>query len=703
MEISSSHNVSVNSGISAPPQSSSAGEVEALYSPLDEALTELAKKGLEPENEKEREEVGMFYSQLHQLHMPHDVSIVGGLSATSIHKYIDDLTPDEYVDNSIIVEPPQNLLDITGKIATQIACNVMNGVDVHNSTHSLFHILKEFSWETKLSLALTTYILTFGDSGFNLCVHSKVSWDSLPDLVKKVYYIGVTSKNFEKLPRVLYMTSKDPYVKAARTYFILATYWVFRIIVTVSTSHITTMSTGDRNFDQSISSPWYEKLTLIESYLDNTRDRLWELLVKKTEEDSINEAYQKIKETFLKDYYSGNMELLNVLFTSNDDMPQLYDGFTNKRVHFSELEGIYVLLFISSLDISQKHHIFDIIYGELQQKIPYKVIWIPITKFWEEDNKDEKESMSQKFKNLRTFMPWYSFDHISMVNKATIKFITDDWNFDHEPIIVVLDPQGKVINKNVLPTMLIWGNKAFPFTSSKEETLLDQQSWRLELLFDSNLRIDSKIFDWIRDDKYIFVYGGESIEWIRKFRMIVRKVTHKVLLPMEMVYVAKSHIEEPLQQLCECILREELGHCLKDPLMTWYFWRRLEIMNDSMTYHMKFNVVFQEIQRLHNFNKSNTCWAILAKGSRILVNGHGQVVLSTLEDYPIWKDKALEQGFGVGFQSHYRKLYRKKFPCERVEFLTANLKLPETSEIMLCPCCRRQMQHCITLCCYHSE
>ncbi|KAL2898710.1 Protein SIEVE ELEMENT OCCLUSION B [Bienertia sinuspersici] len=185
--------------------------------------------------------------------------------------------------------------------------------------------------------------------------------------------------------------------------------------------------------------------------------------------------------------------------------------------------------------------------------------------------------------------------------------------------------------------------------------------------------------------------------------MIVHNVTRKALVPVEMVYMGKSHIKEPFQQLCECIVHEESGHCIKDPLMTWYFWRRLEMMNNSMTYHRKFNDVFQEIQRLHNFNKSNTNWAILAKGSKILVNGHGQVVLSTLEEYPIWKDKVLEQGFGAGFQSHYRKLYRKKFPCERIECPTTKLKLLETSEIMLCPCCRRQMQHCITLCCYHSE
>ncbi|KAL2898719.1 Protein SIEVE ELEMENT OCCLUSION B [Bienertia sinuspersici] len=700
---SSNHNVI--SGLSTPPQSSTTTEVEGLYLPLDKALTELPKE-LRPENEQEREQLALFYSKLHQLHMPPDGGNVGGLSATSIHNYLDDLTlgGSQNIDNTT-VEPPERLLAITGKIATQIACNVMNGVDVHNSTLSLFHILKDFSWETKLALATTTYILTFGDSGFNLCVHSKVPWISLPRTVMKFFFICRRTTRFEELPRVLYMTSKDLNVKVARTCFIVATYWVIKTIVVASTSHITAMSTGGRNFDQSESSPWYEKLHLIESYLSylhSTCSRFLEILVRKEKKDPIGEAYQKIKETIQKGDYSGNMEVLNVLFPPNDDTPQLYDGLANKRVHFSELEGMYVLLFISSLDISQEHHIFDIIYSELQQKIPYKVIWIPITNFWEQIE-DDKESMSQKLKNLRTFMPWYSFDNMSMVNKATIKFITDDWNFDHEPIIVVLDPQGKVINKNVLPTMLIWGNKAFPFTSSKEEIVWDQQRWRLELLFDSNLSIDPKIFDWIRDDKYIFVYGGESIEWIRKFRMIVHNVTRKALVPVEMVYMGKSHIEEPLQQLCECILHEDLGHCIKDPLMTWYFWRRLEMINNSMTYHRKFNVVFQEIQRLHNFNKSNTCWAILAKGSRILVNGHGQVVLSTLEDYPIWKDKALEQGFGVGFQSHYRKLYRKKFPCERVEFLTTNLKLPETSEIMLCPCCRRQMQHCITLCCYHNE
>jgi hypothetical protein len=68
------------------------------------------------------------------------------------------------------------------------------------------------------------------------------------------------------------------------------------------------------------------------------------------------------------------------------------------------------------------------------------------------------------------------------------------WHFRNKPILVVLDPQGKVVSPNALHMMWIWGSNAFPFTSLREESLWREETWRLELLVDG---IDPVILNWV--------------------------------------------------------------------------------------------------------------------------------------------------------------------------------------------------------------
>ncbi|XP_031123780.1 uncharacterized protein LOC116026597 isoform X2 [Ipomoea triloba] len=63
-----------------------------------------------------------------------------------------------------------------------------------------------------------------------------------------------------------------------------------------------------------------------------------------------------------------------------------------------------------------------------------------------------------------------------------------------------------------------------PYDSEKEKILWQQQTWTLHLLApqsDDHYRhyytIGMPINDWIREEKYIFLYGGNNIKWIREF------------------------------------------------------------------------------------------------------------------------------------------------------------------------------------------
>ncbi|KAI3829427.1 hypothetical protein L1987_03551 [Smallanthus sonchifolius] len=60
----------------------------------------------------------------------------------------------------------------------------------------------------------------------------------------------------------------------------------------------------------------------------------------------------------------------------------------------------------------------------------------------------------------------------------------------------------------------------------EEAALWREETWRLELLVTI---IDNNILNWIREDKYISLYGGDDI----------RAMATAARIPLEMAYVGK--------------------------------------------------------------------------------------------------------------------------------------------------------------------
>lgn len=153
-----------------------------------------------------------------------------------------------------------------------------------------------------------------------------------------------------------------------------------------------------------------------------------------------------------------------------------------------------VLLLISDLDLSiVELSMLDQIYRESRQnktrtESDYEVVWMPIV---EPPWTEEKQV---KFEALLGLMPWYSVAHPSLIESAVIKYVRQVWNFIKKPLLVVLDPQGKVVNTNAVHMLWIWGSLAYPFTSAREESLWKEETWRLELLVDS---VEPLIFQWV--------------------------------------------------------------------------------------------------------------------------------------------------------------------------------------------------------------
>ena len=88
----------------------------------------------------------------------------------------------------------------------------------------------------------------------------------------------------------------------------------------------------------------------------------------------------------------------------------------------------------------------------------------------------------------------------------------------------------------------------------------------------------SVYFDQIKEGKYIFLYGGDDIEWVRRFAATVCSVVTASGIPLEMVYVGKGSKREQVKIVTGIINVEKLNDAWQDQAMAWFFWTRLESM-----------------------------------------------------------------------------------------------------------------------------
>jgi hypothetical protein len=201
------------------------------------------------------------------------------------------------------------------------------------------------------------------------------------------------------------------------------------------------------------------------------------------------------------------------------------------------------------------------------------------------------------------------------------------------------------------------------------------------------------------------MYGGDDIEWIRKFTYSVRRVATAERIPLEMFYVGKSSERDQVRRIIRIITLEKLSSCWQDPEMVWFFWTRLEsmlfskIQLDKADDHQ--DPVMQGIKRLLSYDKEGG-WAVLSKGSSIVVNGHGDTVLTTLAEYDMWKDSVPLLGFDVAFKNRLDYLsHYEKCPCCRFEFSSNAGRIPVS---MRCPECHHNMVEYTTfLCCHEAD
>lgn len=112
----------------------------------------------------------------------------------------------------------------------------------------------------------------------------------------------------------------------------------------------------------------------------------------------------------------------------------------------------------------------------------------------------------------------------------------------------------------------------------------------------------------MNEGKYVCLYGGDDVDWIRKFTTAARNVAKAAGITLEMAYVGKSNAKERVRKTIAVIAQEKLSYCWEVPTLFWYFWTRLESMLYSKLQHGKTienDQIMQEVMTILSYDGSD--------------------------------------------------------------------------------------------------
>ncbi|KAL4643403.1 hypothetical protein ACB092_02G089500 [Castanea dentata] len=573
------------------------------------------------------------------------------------------------------------------KISSEMQCKTPGEEIAHKTTMSILNKLSSYSWDAKAVLTLAAFALEYGDFWLLAQLHRSDQLAKSIGILKRVPVIlrrpglqkhrralvelnnlikatlEVIECIFELEKLSIYDTRDVPALLIAMDRIPVDVYWAIITVVACSTKMC-----GLTNEEEQVQelSHFAQKLNIVLSILKKQIQ-----LCKQQIEDL--EAHRKIKK--LLQTPNEIMEVFKALIYAKNNLQLLIDGSTQKTVSIEVLKKKNILLFISGVDISvDEISILKPIYDAIRKEEQYKIVWIPIVDQWNDDTR-------KKFEMLKSKMPWYVVQYFSPI--AGIRFIREEWHFKNKPIIVVMNPKGKVECPNAIHMIRVWGMRAFPFSNSVEEALSNGRDWMGSIV----TGINPNLHNWIKEEKYIFFYGGKDKEWIQQFTKIANALANDPVIKdarvsIELLCVGQSNKGEDDHSI--------LGH----------FWNRIDSFFFSKTQRKSEpDPVTHEIQKLLSY-KNESGWAVLSKGSRVVVSGHGTSFLKVLEEFEKWKEYVRQIGFEVCFKEYHDKLLHTTRRCCRVDIPITTGKIPEH---MKCPECPRVMEAYISFKCCHID
>ncbi|KAK4413252.1 protein SIEVE ELEMENT OCCLUSION B [Sesamum alatum] len=620
----------------------------------------------------------------------------------------------------------KGLSNIIKRLANEILRS--GGVEVHSTTISLLKSLSSYSWDAKLVLSLAAVALNYGE---HLLLTELYLSNNLPepmailkgmvdirqcsDILKpRVSALDSLIKSMMDLAKCvvefngLLSASSSLDVKAssvATDAIVTATYWTIR--VAVASANISQLNTEIGLEKISTTELW--ALSTLEHKLGSMKKHLENQLPffrSHIEEKRQRDAYDTL--VFLTRVQPiDSLELLKVLLCPNEEEQPLYDASNKTTVKLDVLRNKTVLLLISGLNIDkdQDFVILSDTYKESRMQETsagnqYEVVWVPIVAPSDEWTPD----MEKMLEDNRSTMPWYSVNHPNKIDPLVVKLIREQYHYQDQPIIVVLNRQGMVVNTNAIDMIWIWGNHGFPFSQAIEEALWKDGVSGLELIVNG---FHHEIENWVKEGKYVVLYGGDDVEWIRSFVSTTRQVKEAGHVPLEMLYAGRSNQkEQDMNNLINLILKEKLGEILGDAKIISHFWNRIEHMQRSKIRLGSSKVgedqdpVLQDITKLLSYDQLMGRWATLFKGNEQVLTGYGNIMLPTMRRCI----DALKENANKEFDVTFKECFNSS---QVVDTPPLRLVLPSGFErnisAVLCIECSRVMEKYILFSCDHGK
>ncbi|KAM6589462.1 hypothetical protein CsatA_012067 [Cannabis sativa] len=591
--------------------------------------------------------------------------------AASLPQSLDIVPHDEKAVHSAVAL--HDMVELPTRTISAISCEIFSkcsaGVDVNTIVMDILQLIKHYNWDSKVVLVLAAFAITFGEFRLVVQLYSsnplakaiallkqlpeilehaaalRPKLDALFALINEILDVTKKIVEFYDIPRSEYFTADSPEILAAASHIPTAVYWTIRSIIVAATQILALTGMGI----EYLTEPW--ELSSLAHKLNNIKGHLVDLIerchkvIQKRREDETFEALVRIFTVT----HIDNTKPLSALFYYNDGQPPLYDCFSKRRVTTEEYRRKVVALFITDLDPElprgTEYSILQQMYHEKRQSATraqsqYEVVWVPISDYWT----DEKQVL---FETLRDQMEWHSIHHHSVVSSVVTRYVKEKWNFAKKPMLVIMDTQGKIAHHNAIHMMCIWGSLAFPFSITQEKLLWDDMRWSIELVADN---LDPNMAIWLQDNRHICLYGGEDINWIRKFTRIAKDVAIESGITLELLYVGRSKPKErTIKSVIDVINKEGLSRTL-DWNLIWYFWMRLESMWHSKGQltkpeDAKKDPILLGIIAMLSYGSSDQGWAVISKGVGEMVKSNGEHFLKVLAEHGRWKMREEVLGF----------------------------------------------------------
>ena len=191
----------------------------------------------------------------------------------------------------------------------------------------------------------------------------------------------------------------------------------------------------------------------------------------------------------------------------------------------------------------------------------------------------------------------------------------------------------------------------------------------------------------IKEEKYIFFYGGKDSEWVQQFTNRANALANDTIIKETL----KINIE------LFCVGKTAKGG--EDHGILGKFWTSTESLFFTKVHQKEADPVTLEIQKLLSY-KNEGGWAVLSKGQTVVVASHGFTIIRVLEEFDKWKDSVKEAGFEAAFKAYHTKVVQSVRHCSRLDIPGVAGKAPET---MHCPECPRIMETFISYKCCHVD